>query len=79
MYPVSGLSGLPLHASAQEARQKVECDTMPTYLRSCLVWPPFLFVAFRFLKHENRIPLMASVGCLWNTYISFVASRQGHR
>jgi len=65
--------------SMQEARHKVECETIPTYLRSCLVWPPFLFVAFRFLRHENRIPLMASIGCVWNTYMSYVTSRQANR
>ena len=66
-------------ASWEHALEKAQADTMPTVVRSWCVFTPFLFVAMRYLPLENRVPLLASVGAVWNTYMSFVAHRETRR
>ena len=62
-------------STTESALEKVICDTLPTTLRSWCVFTPVLFVSFRYLRPENRVPLLASVGACWNTYLSWVANR----
>ena len=59
----------------EEAIDKVRADTLPTTVRSWAVFTPFLFLTFRFMRPENRVPLMACVGACWNSYMSWVSHR----
>ena len=66
------LAGSSVEAAVDKARR----DTLPTVWRSWCVFTPVLFVAFRHLRAENRVPLLASVGAIWNSYMSYVAYGQ---
>ena len=61
--------------SVDHALDKAKNDAFPTAIRSWFVFTPFLFIGFRYLRPENRIPLLASVGACWNSYMSFVTHR----
>ena len=62
--------------SFELAKDEMQAKTAPSVLRSLFVFPPFLFIAFKYLKPENRIPLLSLVGTCWNSYMSLVASRK---
>ena len=63
------MAGPPL----EHAVDKMRAETLDTTWRSWCVFTPVLFASFRFMRPENRVPLLASVGACWNTYLSFVA------
>ena len=65
------LSGVP----ADLALEKAKRDTLPTTVRSWVVFTPFLYIGFVHLRPENRIPLLSAVGACWNSYMSWVTYR----
>ena len=66
----------PLKRSIDQAIEKVRSDALPTALRSWCVFTPVLFISFRYMRPENRVPLLACVGAAWNSYMSYVAHRR---
>lgn len=44
------------------------------YLSGCFFWPFANALGFRFVPSENRVIYLASVGIVWNAYISYINS-----
>ena len=60
--------------SVERALQKARDETLGATWRSWAVFTVPLFVGFRYLRPENRVPLLSAVGACWNTYLSWLAS-----
>ena len=60
--------------SVERALQKARNETLGATWRSWAVFTVPLFVGFRYLRPENRVPLLSAVGACWNTYLSWLAS-----
>ena len=60
--------------SYERALQKARDETLDATWRSWAVFTVPLFVGFRYLRPENRVPLLSAVGACWNTYLSWLAS-----
>lgn len=64
-------------APPEQAVDKLRSDLLPTVVRSWSVFTAPLVFCFVYLRPENRVPLMATVGACWNTYMSYVTHRTG--
>ena len=60
--------------SVARALQKARDETLGATWRSWSVFTVPLFVGFRYLRPENRVPLLSAVGACWTTYLSWLAS-----
>lgn len=67
------LQGQPLDAAVAKARD----ETPHATVKSWLVFTMPLFVSFRYMRPENRVPLLSCIGACWNTYLSYIANRRG--
>ena len=65
------LQGFDLDAAVAKAW----AETPHAVVKSWLVFTGPLFVGFRYLRPENRVPLLSCVGACWNTYLSYIANR----
>ena len=61
---------------AETAVAKAYAETPHAVVKSWLVFTGPLFVGFRYLRPENRVPLLSCVGACWNTYLSYIANRR---
>ena len=62
--------------SAEAAIAKARTETADAVVKSWLVFTAPLFLSFRYLRPENRVPLLSCVGACWNTYLSYIANRR---
>ena len=62
--------------STEIAIEKMKAETLPASLKSWMVFTAPLFIGFRYLKPENRVPLLSCVGACWNTYLSWLSHRR---
>ena len=62
--------------SAEAAIAKARTETADAVVKSWLVFTAPLFFSFRYLRPENRVPLLSCVGACWNTYLSYIANRR---
>ena len=60
----------------ETAVAKAYAETPHAVVKSWLVFTGPLFVGFRYLRPENRVPLLSCVGACWNTYLSYIANRR---
>jgi protein Mpv17 len=61
--------------SVTEVKEKLSEDYFPTLQANWMVWPAANFVNFKFIPSSYRIIYVASLGVMWNGYLSYVSNR----
>ena len=62
----------------REMQRKCERDFMPVLIASYKLWPAAQMLNFYYIPLKHRIPVMNSIGLLWNTYVGWKAERKSH-
>ena len=55
---------------------KISHDLIPTYLTGACIFPPIMFLNFKFVPEGWRPSMWAVVGACWNVYLSYQANNQ---
>ena len=55
-------------------RAKLANDLVPTYVTGASIFPPIMFLNFKFVAESWRPSVWAAVGACWNVYLSYQAN-----
>jgi protein Mpv17 len=64
--------------SVKDVKEKLSIDYFPTLQANWMVWPAANFINFKFIPSSYRIVYVASLGVMWNGYLSYVTNRPTH-
>lgn len=74
---VDPLGAESLSTLRTKVEEKVSTHFLPTVVRSASVWIPVNLVNFHLVPRDYRTTMGASVGLLWNVYMSLIQHSEG--
>lgn len=59
----------------RDAIDKLKVELLPTFAASCMYWPIFNVLVFRFVQAQHRAIVNTFIATIWNIFLSYVANQ----